>query len=190
MRDDEAMRLADEVAAEKRAQLEGATAVLKPLTIVADLTVFAVSFWRYNIGLALSIGATVLAHFLIKAGLGLPIGYVLGKRSAQRLKMRRPNTKPEQAISAALATGPSHYYAKVVIRATVIAIAYLAAAWYVGRLSWPLVAMVFVYWLLLPFAVVWSWPEHSAQPLWGRSIIGAVGCIALACLAFAVIGSR
>ena len=81
MRDDELSRLVDE----KRAQLEGATAVLKPLAIVADLVVFALCFWRYNFGVVLSIGAAVLTHFVVIAGLSFSIGYVLGKRSARCL---------------------------------------------------------------------------------------------------------
>jgi hypothetical protein len=88
MRDDELSRLADEVAAEKRAQLEGASAVLKPLAFVADLVVFALCYWRFNLGLILSIGWAVLTHFVVMGGLGLPIGYILGRRSARRLKAR------------------------------------------------------------------------------------------------------
>ena len=60
---------------------------------------------------------------------------------------------------------------------------YLALAWYVGRLSWPLAGMAFVYWLVLPFAVVWSWPEHSEAPLFGRTVVGTIGSIGLAALA-------
>ena len=81
----------------------------------------------------------------------------------------------------------SPYYSKIVFRTNLIIIAYLAAAWYVGRLSWPLAGMAFVYWLLLPFAVVWSWPEHRATPLWGRTVVGAIGCIGLAAVAFVLI---
>ena len=43
--------------------------------------------------------------------------------------------------------------------------------------------MAFVYWLVLPFAVVWSWPEHSEAPLFGRTVVGTIGSIGLAALA-------
>jgi len=78
----------------------------------------------------------------------------------------------------------SPYHSKVVFRTNLITIAYLVAAWYLGRLSWPLAGMVFVAWLLLPFAVVWAWPEHSLNPRWGRTLIGAIGCFGLAITTF------
>jgi hypothetical protein len=40
--------------------------------------------------------------------------------------------------------------------------------------AWPLAGGVFVFWLLLPFAVVWSWPEKRSAPLWGRTIVSKV----------------
>jgi hypothetical protein len=68
----------------------------------------------------------------------------------------------------------SPYYAKIVYRTNLCVIAYIALAWSLDRLSWPLAGGIFVYWLILPFAIVWSWPEHSERPLWGRTIFGAL----------------
>ena len=76
------------------------------------------------------------------------------------------------------------YYAKIVSRTSLITVVYLTVAAYVGRLSWPLTGMTFVAWLILPFAIVWSWPEHRKAPYWGRPVIGAIGCFGLAALAF------
>jgi len=77
------------------------------------------------------------------------------------------------------------YYMKIVYRTNLGVIAYLALAWIVGRLSWPLVGAVFIYWLLLPFALVWARPQHSARPFWGR-IIATSALIAIAALAAAL----
>jgi hypothetical protein len=68
----------------------------------------------------------------------------------------------------------SPYHMKIVYRTNLCVISYLALAWFLGRLSWPLVGMVFTYWLLLPFVVVWAWPENRADPLWGRAIVSAI----------------
>jgi hypothetical protein len=66
------------------------------------------------------------------------------------------------------------YRMKIVYITNLCAIGYVALAWIVGRLTWPLAGFVFVFWLLLPFVVQWSWPEGSEQPLWGRTIVGAI----------------
>jgi len=91
-RDDESKKshpaLARELAIEKEAQIEGAKAVLKPLTFLAAIIVFAVCFWALEIGLPLSIAAAILAILAMGLGVALPIGYILGKRAARRLKMR------------------------------------------------------------------------------------------------------
>ena len=76
------------VAAEKRVQLKAAEAILLPLFIIVAVSVFALCFWRYEIGLPLSIGAAVLVVPAMGLGVALPIGYVLGKRAARRLTRR------------------------------------------------------------------------------------------------------
>jgi hypothetical protein len=81
----------------------------------------------------------------------------------------------------------SPYRLKIVYRTNVCVIAYLALAWFLGRLSWPLAGFVFMYWLLLPFAVVWSWPEDRATPLWGRTFISAMLVGAASAFAFAAL---
>ena len=68
----------------------------------------------------------------------------------------------------------SDYPFKVSYRVGFGAILYLLAAWLFGHLSWPLVGQVFVYALLLPFAIVWSWPEDRAAPIWVRTLVSAV----------------
>jgi hypothetical protein len=75
-----------ELAAEKAAQIEGAEVVLKPLVFIAALIMFALCFWRYDLGLVLSIGAAILVVPIIGLGVALPVGYVLGKRAARRAK--------------------------------------------------------------------------------------------------------
>jgi hypothetical protein len=79
-------RLPRELAAEKAAQIEGAEVVLKPLVCIVALIVFALSFWRYDLGIVLSIGAAILVVPIMGLGVALPIGYVLGKRAARRAK--------------------------------------------------------------------------------------------------------
>jgi hypothetical protein len=83
-------QLPHELAAEKAAQIEGATVVLKPLIFILAVIVFALCFWRYDIGLVLSIGAAILVVPIMGLGVVLPIGYVLGKRAARRFKTRKP----------------------------------------------------------------------------------------------------
>ena len=80
--------LLHKVAAEKKAQLEGAEAILLPLFIIVAVIVFAVCFWRYEIGLLLSIGAAIIPIPVLGFGVAVPIGYILGKRTARRLKSR------------------------------------------------------------------------------------------------------
>lgn len=70
---------------------------------------------------------------------------------------------PEEAMSS--------YRKRVVVRVTIIVALYLLEAFIVGRFSWPLAGAALVYWLILPFAVIWSWPEDKKAPLWGRTII-------------------
>jgi hypothetical protein len=79
------------LAAEKQARIESAAVILKPLIFAVDLAVFALCRWHFKLQLALSIGAAVVAHFALLIGIVQPIGYALGKRSAQRLKMQRPS---------------------------------------------------------------------------------------------------
>jgi uncharacterized protein (DUF58 family) len=81
-------RIAEELAAEKRAQLEGAQAVIKPLTLIACGAAFALAFWPYNLGLLLSLGTAFLAFLAMGLFVSVPAGYVLGRRAARRLKER------------------------------------------------------------------------------------------------------
>jgi hypothetical protein len=80
--------LNNELAAEKEAQLERAKVVLRPLTFVAAVVAFSLSYWRYDLGLLLSIAAAVLTIPAMGLAVAYPIGYVLGKRAAQRFKRR------------------------------------------------------------------------------------------------------
>ena len=91
-------RLIQELAAEKEAQIEGAKAVIKALICVAAIAVFIVCFWWYDVGLLLSIGAAVLTLPVLSVGVSLSIGYVLGKRTARRFKVRlaQPDAAPSQ----------------------------------------------------------------------------------------------
>jgi hypothetical protein len=68
--DEPTKRLIQELAVEKEAQVKGAKAVLKCLAFVAAIFVFVLCFWRYDVGLPLSIGAAILTLPVI--GLGLP----------------------------------------------------------------------------------------------------------------------
>jgi hypothetical protein len=45
-----------DLAAEKQAQLEGAGLALKPIIVAADIAAFAVSYWRYEMGVFISCG--------------------------------------------------------------------------------------------------------------------------------------
>jgi hypothetical protein len=83
-------QLPSELAAEKAAQIEGAKVVLKPLVFAVAFIVFALCFWRYDLGLVLSIGAAILVYPIMLVGGALPVGYVLGKRAARRFKAREP----------------------------------------------------------------------------------------------------
>jgi hypothetical protein len=85
------LQLSAELREEKQAQLEGASVVLKPLFIVGAVIVFALCFWWINVGLLFSIIAAIIAYPLMLLGIALPIGYVLGKRAARRLKARGLN---------------------------------------------------------------------------------------------------
>ena len=91
-------RLIQELAAEKEAQIEGAKAVIKALICGAAIAVFIVCFWWYDVGLLLSIGAAVLTLPVLSVGVSLSIGYVLGKRTARRFKVRlaQPDAAPSQ----------------------------------------------------------------------------------------------
>jgi hypothetical protein len=73
-----------DLAGEKKAQIEGASLVLRPLTFAVAVVVFALCFWRYDIGLLLSIGAAILTFPAFGLGISFPVGYVLGKRAARR----------------------------------------------------------------------------------------------------------
>jgi hypothetical protein len=77
--------LSPELTREKRAQIEGAYVVLKPLVIAAPLITFATCFWWFNLGWILSIMAAILAYPAMLFGVVAPVGRVLGKRAAQRL---------------------------------------------------------------------------------------------------------
>ena len=87
MSEERVNQLMHELAAEKAAQLEGANTVIKPLTVIVDIGAFAVCYWRYDLGLILSVGAGVLAHVVMQL-VAFPVGYILGKRAARRLKER------------------------------------------------------------------------------------------------------
>jgi hypothetical protein len=84
-------RLTRELAAEKQAALEGARAIIKPLTFVTAAIVFALCFWRYSLGFPVSIGAALITFPAAGLGVEFPIGYILGKRAARRLKVRIRN---------------------------------------------------------------------------------------------------
>jgi hypothetical protein len=84
--DERTGQLLRDLAAEKAAQLEGAKAVLAPLTFMVAVAVFAVCFWRYDVGLTSSIAAAIVTVPAMLLGVALPTGYVLGRRAAQRFK--------------------------------------------------------------------------------------------------------
>jgi TRAP-type C4-dicarboxylate transport system permease small subunit len=86
--DERTCQLVRELAAEKAAQLEGAKAVISLLAFIVVVAVFALCFWRYDIGVVPSVGAAILAIPVIWLGGALPIGYVLGIRAARRFKAR------------------------------------------------------------------------------------------------------
>lgn len=78
----------DELGAEKQAQLRTAKAVLRPVTFIAVVTAFALCFWKFGLGLLLSIVVAALIFPVMLFVVVLPVGYVLGKRSARRFKER------------------------------------------------------------------------------------------------------
>lgn len=79
-------RMSPALTVEKRAQLEGATVVLKPLFILVSVITFIVCFWRLGLGLILSLVAAAIIYPVMLVTIALPIGYVLGKRAAKRFK--------------------------------------------------------------------------------------------------------
>ena len=84
--DDRKQLLLAGVAAEKKVQLDRARAILKPIISLASVIVFALCFWRYNLGVVLSVAAAVLTFLILPAGFGIPVGYILGQRAARRFK--------------------------------------------------------------------------------------------------------
>ncbi len=86
--DERTDRLIRELAAEKQAQIEGAKVVLKPLSFVVSIAVFVTCFWWYGLSLLLSIGAAIVTMLIVAVAISLLVGYVLGKRAAQRFKAR------------------------------------------------------------------------------------------------------
>lgn len=77
-----------ELLTKREAQLKTATLILKPLTIVAAVVVFALCFWRYEMGLLLSVGVAILTFPAMGLGVALPVGYFLGRNAARRLKRK------------------------------------------------------------------------------------------------------
>jgi len=84
----EAERYYDQLAAERASQIEGAKAVMTPLATAVSIGIFALCFWSLNAGFLLSAGAAVLTFIGIGLLIGVPVGYVLGKRASQRLRAR------------------------------------------------------------------------------------------------------
>jgi len=80
--------LLHKVVAEKKAHLKNAEAILLPLFIVVAVIVFVLCFWHYEISLPFSIGITILVVPAMLFGVAFPVGYILGKRAARRLKSR------------------------------------------------------------------------------------------------------
>jgi Flp pilus assembly protein TadB len=76
----------DDLAAVKADQLRKAKAILRPLMSIIAVVVFVLCFWKFQIGLLLSLVATVIAWPLMLVVIALPIGYVLGRRTARRYK--------------------------------------------------------------------------------------------------------
>jgi hypothetical protein len=77
-----------DLTAEKEVQLGRAKAVLRPLMCIVSVGVFVVCFWKFQIGLLLSLIATVVSWPLLLVGVAFPVGYALGKRAARRYKER------------------------------------------------------------------------------------------------------
>ena len=104
-------------------------------------------------------------------------------------KYKNDSTRVQDEVDKALKrAGTSPYLGRVVFRTNVIVLLYLVAAWFLDRLSWPLAGGVFVYWLLLPFVVVWSWPANSKGPVWRRTIIAAPAVALASGIAIALLG--
>jgi hypothetical protein len=89
--DERTNQLIRDIAAEKDAQMKSAKAVMKPLIFIVAIIVFSLCLWRYDIGLMLSIGAAILTFPVMLIGVAFPVGYILGKRAARRLKVRIGN---------------------------------------------------------------------------------------------------
>jgi hypothetical protein len=163
------------------------------ISIAIALTFFLIYGYGFRVYIALALG--VLGYFVAKR--------VLGFAAARALKRLPPHVQQEiidyapldvKDRVAALMKGVrpesrlmNPYYMKVVFRTNLIVLAYLALAWIVGRLSWPLAGAVFVYWLLLPFAIVWSWPEDSPNPRWGPTAFTAIMIAVSAGIAMALL---
>jgi hypothetical protein len=163
---------------------------VKLASVTIAVAVGTLLIYRYDFSWYAAIPLAVLAYAAAKMVVALAVGCVWGLKDRRDLKrvladpmMKDPAIKQDiidaapadvrERVATMLNNGMSPYHMKIVFWTNVSVLIYLALAWYVGRLSWPLVGGVCVYWLVLPFAIVWSWPENSAQPLWGRTIIGA-----------------
>jgi ABC-type transport system involved in cytochrome bd biosynthesis fused ATPase/permease subunit len=171
------------------------------ISIATALTFFLIYGYGFRVYIALALG--VLGYFAAKRVLGFAVGHVSGRRAARALKRLPPHVQQEiidyapldvKDRVAALMKGVrpearlvNPYYMKVIFRTNLIVLAYLALAWIVGRLSWPLAGVVFIYWLLLPFAIVWSWPEDSPNPRWGRTAFTAIMIAVTAGIAVALL---
>jgi hypothetical protein len=81
-------QLMRDLMAEKEAQIEGATVIIKPLLFIAVIGVFALCFWQYELGLLLSTGAAILTVPAVSLGVCLPVGRILGTRAARRYQHR------------------------------------------------------------------------------------------------------
>jgi len=66
--------------------------------------------------------------------------------------------------------------------------AYLLAAWLLSRLSLSVAVSAVAYWLVLPFAIRWAWPDDRTAPIWTRTILSGLVSAALAILLGALTG--
>ncbi len=65
---------------------------------IVSVIVFVLCFWKFQIGLLLSLVVAAVTWPLMLVGVALPLGYVLGKRSARRYKERLAGGLPRATI--------------------------------------------------------------------------------------------
>jgi hypothetical protein len=141
--------------------------------------------------MATSVEAT-MAHFDRAEAFSMGRAWVIIDHYKERSKRFDP---PRRKINAK-ARGNKDFR-NYVFASSFLTLALVIWVWLIGGfirpLIWPIVAFLFVGWLLTPFGMKWSWPEGRKSYSWPRMIIsilatGALGVIAAEAVAWATGG--